>query len=144
MSEKGTHEQIEQFKSFVKKHPLLIDEVRQKRKTWKELYEDWYILGEDDETWSSYREQTSSESNPKKKTGSQKGSSDMIGQLLQAMKKIDMNQMQKHIAGLSGAISNIQQLMEQFGGARQQQQPPSHSFHQPQGHVKQGPFSFKD
>ena len=40
-------EKLDEFKKFVKAHPLLKTEVSSKRKTWQELYEDFVLLGED-------------------------------------------------------------------------------------------------
>ena len=37
---------LDEFKEFVKKHPLLNGMVQSKQKTWQELYEDYCILGE--------------------------------------------------------------------------------------------------
>ena len=43
---------LDEFKEFVKKHPLMKLQVMNKEKTWQELYEDFCILGEEafDET----------------------------------------------------------------------------------------------
>lgn len=37
---------LDEFKEFVKRHPLLKGMVQNKEKTWQELYEDYCILGE--------------------------------------------------------------------------------------------------
>ena len=38
---------LDEFKAFIKKHPLLKQDVISKKKTWQELYEDFVLLGED-------------------------------------------------------------------------------------------------
>ena len=42
---------IEQFREFVRKHPHLRNEVKQKQTTWQELFEEWYLLGEGHPRW---------------------------------------------------------------------------------------------
>ncbi len=44
---------LDEFKQFIKKHPLLKQEVLSKRKTWQELYEEYVLLGE--EEFESYK-----------------------------------------------------------------------------------------
>ena len=39
------HPSVVEFKQFVKSHPKLVEQVRKQQKTWKELYEDWYLFG---------------------------------------------------------------------------------------------------
>lgn len=45
---------MEEFRTFVTKHPLLKDEVRNKKFTWQNVYEEWTLYGEDDESWKKY------------------------------------------------------------------------------------------
>ncbi|HWO95113.1 MAG TPA: YlbD family protein [Bacillus sp. (in: firmicutes)] len=106
---KEVHPSIAQFKEFVKKHPKLIKEVRAERKTWQELYEDWYLFGEEDETWKQYRD---IEEGAKQEQKEEKN--DFLTKLVQSLKKMDMNEMQYHIANVNSAITNIQQVIQQF------------------------------
>ena len=53
MTEKKLHPSVLQFKEFVKNNPKIIQEVRKGKATWQELYEDWYLLGEDDSRWET-------------------------------------------------------------------------------------------
>ena len=46
---------LEQFKDFVRRHPLLRDEVRNNRRTWQSIYEEWVLYGENDSIWEPYR-----------------------------------------------------------------------------------------
>ncbi|OLO40769.1 hypothetical protein BTR23_04660 [Alkalihalophilus pseudofirmus] len=52
---KNLHPSIQQFKMFVKQHPLLIHEVRNGNKTWQDFYEEWTLLGEEHPNWEPYR-----------------------------------------------------------------------------------------
>lgn len=103
------HPSIAQFKEFVKKHPRLVKEVRAERKTWQELYEDWYLFGEEDEGWKQYR---SEEEGLKEEQKEEKN--DFLTRLMQSLKKMDMNEMQHHISNVNSAIANIQQVIQQF------------------------------
>ena len=46
---------MDEFKVFVSKYPLIKEDVRNGNKTWQQLYEDFVILGEDDESFKKYR-----------------------------------------------------------------------------------------
>ena len=39
---------VAQFKQFIQTKPHLIEEVRNEKVTWQDLYEDWILLGEED------------------------------------------------------------------------------------------------
>ena len=45
---------MENFRQFVSKHPLLRDEVRNNKFTWQNVYEEWVLYGEEDESWKKY------------------------------------------------------------------------------------------
>ena len=45
---------MEEFRAFVSKHPLLKDEVRNNKFTWQNVYEEWSLYGEEDESWKQY------------------------------------------------------------------------------------------
>jgi len=45
---------MEDFRKFVSKHPLLRDEVRNNKFTWQNVYEEWVLYGEEDESWKKY------------------------------------------------------------------------------------------
>ncbi|WP_070120227.1 YlbD family protein [Bacillus marinisedimentorum] len=110
---KNGKESIERFKAFVKRHPGLAKEVREDRKTWKEIYEEWYLFGEEDDMWQEFINRKSSIGGSQKKKD-EKGSNDFINGMLSSLKKMDMNQMEKHLSSMSGAIGNVQQILEQF------------------------------
>jgi hypothetical protein len=117
MSQKKVHPSIMKFKEFVRNNPKIIQEVRKGNATWQELYEDWYLLGEDDSRWDSIGEEkiTEVESSSEKKT-------DWMSTITGMMKKMDPNQVQHHINTLSQAIGAIQGLLTQFQGSNQ---PPN-------------------
>ncbi|KPB03338.1 YlbD family protein [Bacillus sp. CHD6a] len=107
MATNQKHPSIEKFKDFVKRHPKLSQEVKSKKKTWQDLFEEWYLLGEEDESWKNFRDDETQEEKTEKK-------SDVIPLLLQSLKKMDVNQMQYHLTNVNSAIGNIQELIQQF------------------------------
>ena len=97
-------EKLDEFKKFVKAHPLLKNEVLSKRKTWQELYEDFVILGESDcdeeEVKVSINKETKKEAS---------STEDMIKTIIGYVKKIDPDQVTK-------TVTSIQKVLELLGG----------------------------
>lgn len=120
--------QLEEFKAFVKQHPKIIQEVRAGNKKWQEFYEDWYLMGPEDDYWNQYRGQGEKQAKARdeKKSTSKKG--DFMSQLLTSLKNVDVNQVQSHITNVSNAITSIQGVISQFqspsAGKQQQNQQP--------------------
>lgn len=94
---------LEEFKEFVKRHPLLKQEVQAKRKTWQELYEDYILLGE--ESFVEYKEDKKEEEKPTKKNGA---TEDLVKSVLGYVKKIDPDQVTK-------TVTSIQKVLELIG-----------------------------
>ncbi|EKN68470.1 putative coat protein [Schinkia azotoformans MEV2011] len=113
------HPKVAEFKKFVERHPGIVKEVRSKEKSWQELFEDWYMFGEEDSMWEKYRSGFENVSEIATKKDNPKKDSDFMSQILSIVKNIDMNEMQKHISNVSGAIANVQQIIEQFQGFKQ-------------------------
>ncbi|MFS0861360.1 spore coat protein YlbD [Fredinandcohnia sp. 179-A 10B2 NHS] len=103
---KKLHPSIQEFKSFVKEHPVLVQEVRKGKYSWQEIYEDWYLLGEDDEKWNKFKEK-----NSKKKESNK---DDFIGKIFSTFKNVDVNDLQQQISNVGEAISTIQTVIHQF------------------------------
>lgn len=55
---------MNEFRDFVKKYPLLREEVNNGKKTWQNIYEEWVLFGEGDPKWKIFE---SVEKNPEKK-----------------------------------------------------------------------------
>ncbi|MEH7383917.1 YlbD family protein [Bacillus sp. JJ1521] len=113
------HPSVQEFKVFVKKHPVLVQEVRKGKLNWQEVYEDWYILGEEDEKWKKFKDKDSQTE--------KSGKTDFIGKIFSSFKNADMNNIQQHITNVGEAISTIQAVIHQFrGDEKQQQLQPTH------------------
>ncbi|MBV7503858.1 YlbD family protein [Bacillus sp. sid0103] len=129
MTQKKLHPTVIQFKEFVKNNPKLIQEVRTGKATWQELYEEWYLLGEEDTRWETIgtNKETADEESVESK-------GDWISSIMGMVKKMDPNQMQNHINNLSQALGAIQGVISQFqgnnpaGGPVKPQEGPKHPF----------------
>lgn len=112
MANKKLHPSVEQFKMFVKANPKIMEEVRTGKKTLQELYEDWYLFGEEDSRWDSLRAgakaKTSLEEKGKK--------TDWLGTIMGTIKKVDPNEMQGYVNNLSKALAAVQGVISQFQG----------------------------
>ncbi len=97
-------EKLDEFKKFVKAHPLLKNEVQSKRKTWQELYEDFVILGE-----SAFDEEEVKVSKAKETKKEASSTEDMIKTIIGYVKKIDPDQVTK-------TVTSIQKVLELLGG----------------------------
>ncbi|MEH7177300.1 YlbD family protein [Neobacillus vireti] len=128
--QKNLHPSVIQFKEFVKNNPSVIKEVRNGNATWQELYEDWYLLGEEDNRWETIgaKKVTSSESKEEKK-------GDWVSTILGSVQKMDPNQIQHYINNLSEALGAIQGVISQFQGNQPQQKTPKIE--------QKHPFSFR-
>ncbi|MBT2726042.1 YlbD family protein [Bacillus sp. ISL-75] len=111
MTQKKLHPSVSQFKEFVKNNPKLIKEVRKGKATWQELYEDWYLLGEEDSRWESMGSDTGSVDET-----SSESKGDWLSNIMGMVKKMDPNQMQNHMNNLSQALGAIQGVISQFQG----------------------------
>jgi hypothetical protein len=126
MAKKKLHPSVEKFKEFVKVHPELVQEVRKGNTTWQEMYEDWYLLGEEDPKWTN-------KSNTNKDGKSEEKKTDWIETIMGAVKNMDPEQVQGQIHNISQALGAIQGVLSQFQGSKGRQQGsnssgPSHPF----------------
>ncbi|MFZ7942177.1 MULTISPECIES: YlbD family protein [Bacillaceae] len=133
MTQKKLHPSVLKFKEFVKNNPNIIKEVRNGKATWQELYEDWYLLGEEDKRWEDMG--NDADSTQETSNGETKG--DWMSNIVGMVKKMDPNQMQTHINNLSQALGAIQGVISQFQGGN----PASGSIKPQEG--PQHPFSFR-
>ena len=122
------HPSVEEFRKFVNNHPKVLDEVKTGKATLQELYEDWYLLGEDDARWKDLL------SDEKKSNVANDQKSDWLNSAIGSIKKMDPEQVQHYIAHLSQALNSIQGVLSQFqsGNANKSsstsQQKPNHPF----------------
>lgn len=125
------HPSVQKFKQFVRHHPKMIQIVRNGEKTWQQFYEEWYLLGEQDAVWNTYKEnpvetkQAAVQTNAMQEEESKK---DWMGQMLTFIKNMNVDQMQQHLANVTNVIGSVQQVVQSFKGgtsAPQQEQQPA-------------------
>jgi hypothetical protein len=114
--QKNLHPSVIKFKEFVKNNPALIKEVRNGNSTWQEIYEDWYLLGEEDSRWETIGIKTS----PSAEVEDEK-KGDWISTILGSVQKMDPNQIQHYVNNLSQALGAIQGVLSQFQGSQPKQ-----------------------
>lgn len=93
----------EEFKAFVRTKPELVSYVSSGEMTWQKFYEIWNLYGNDEKVWEKYKEKNASES---KKTSD----SFSFSSLIDSVKKVDMNSVQKGINSMQKAIELLQGL----------------------------------
>ncbi|WAA13911.1 YlbD family protein [Fervidibacillus halotolerans] len=135
MGEKKLHPNVQKFKEFIREHPLMIKEVRKGNYTWQELYEEWYLLGEDDPKWKAY---TSTNPLEKHSRGNGDETSAFFQQLVKTLKNTDMEKLQGYIQNLNETIQTIQGILSELQRAQKEGKGNSTIERQ-----KQNPFSFR-
>ena len=84
----------EDFKKFVQKNPQLIDYVKNKEMTWQQFYEIYDLYGEDNDIWNNF-------TNKKNNTLSLVN---VVKELFNQFKGIDLDSIQKTITSIDKAI----------------------------------------
>jgi len=138
MANKKLHPSVEQFKTFVKANPKIIQEVRSGKSNWQELFEEWYLLGEEDARWDSYRTEPI-EREEKSTTNANSSKSVWMSTVMDSLKNMDQNQLQGYIANLNQALGTIQGVISQFSSGNTAKGSTKTSGEQ----KPQGPFSFR-
>ena len=114
MTKQKLHPNVQKFKNFLKKHPGLVVDVKKGKKTWQDLYEDWYLLGDDDPKWESFsrgEKKKSQKTETKQENQSEISTTEFINQIFSRLKKLDINQVQQYIGSLSEALDTLQKVL---------------------------------
>ena len=97
----------EEFKSFVRKNPSLITYVNNNSMTWQKFYEMYDMYGESNDIWNNYLNTTS---NNIVKTNTLSSSENAFRELVNTVKGINLEKVQKGINSLQKTISLVQEL----------------------------------
>lgn len=97
----------EEFKSFVRKNPSLIKYVNNNSMTWQKFYEMYDMYGESNDIWNNYVGTTS---NNIVKTNTLSSSENAFRELVNTVKTINLEKVQKGINSLQKTISLVQEL----------------------------------
>ncbi|MGM9876058.1 MAG: spore coat protein YlbD [Bacilli bacterium] len=93
---------MDDFKSFVKKNPNLVNYVRNDTMSWQKFYELYDLYGEDENIWGEYLGSRNASSNKVEKK-----STSRFSDILDMAKNIDANKLQDSISSVQKAIGLI-------------------------------------
>lgn len=92
----------EEFKAFVRTKPELVSYVSKGEMTWQKFYEIWNLYGNDDKVWEKYRASDNSVATNTDDDGFS------FSSLIDSIKNMDMDTVQKGINGMQKAIELLQ------------------------------------
>ena len=100
---------IDNFKSFVRKKPILINHVRHGHMSWQNFSDLYALYGEDENIWKEYvNKEERVETKEKKLTTS---NSNTISNIIEFAKNMDTNKVQEGITSIQKAISLFGDIM---------------------------------
>lgn len=110
------------FKEFVKKNTHLINYVESGTTSWQKLYELYDLYGENSTIWEKYKIKNNSENRAKKEntTGTNNQNvnfSNNFKDLLNMVKGVDLNTVQKGLNSLDKAIEAFKGILPDKAGA---------------------------
>ena len=92
---------IDLFKKFVKNNPYLINYVKNDKMTWQKFYEIYDLYGEDDNIWNDFKNNT---------TNSTNNIGNTFKEIVNLVKGIDLNSVQKALTSLDKAIEAFKEF----------------------------------
>ncbi len=121
---------MEDFREFVAKYPKLKDEVRNKKRTWQEIYEDFVLLG-DDGSYLEYRDEeiTNEVKSTKRESKELIKVDDNVKQVIEYIKKINPDTITKTISTVQKVVGMVN-TMNPSGGSNKTSGNPKPIFNQ--------------
>ena len=95
------------FKEFVKKHPKLINYVKNNEMSWQKFYEMYDLYGEDETVWKDYIEQKDEE---KVNNNTEKIALGglTLSEFINFIKKVDLDSLQEGISNVQRVLGVVQ------------------------------------
>lgn len=93
---------IDEFKNFIKSNPFLIGYIRDGKKSWQDLYEVYDLYGEDEDVWSEYLKDKSSDD---RSSSNSNNGTNYWSDIVKMAKNIDVNKVQEGITSLQKTLS---------------------------------------
>lgn len=100
---------MDDFREFVSRYPKIRDDVRGGKRTWQNVYEEWYLYGEQDPQWSKYRD-----SQEEKKPTNQNANpslNDSIKTIFSYIQKVNPDSLNRSL----NTIQKVVQIAQTFG-----------------------------
>lgn len=107
---------IEEFKSFVKKNPILVNYVKENKMSWQNFYELYDIYGEDNNIWNEYLKKEEVKQN-----NINKSNNITFNSVMDMVKNIDANKLQDN-------LTSIQKAIDLFGGMLTKNEPSTNDY----------------
>ena len=110
---------MEDFRKFVSKHPLLRGEVRNNKFTWQNVYEEWVLYGEEDESWKKYEKQEQQDTFDTQSINEQNQTNstvnlDSIKSIMNYVQKINPDSLNKTL----NTVQKVIQIAQTFSGPK--------------------------
>ena len=106
---------MNEFREFISRYPGIKDDVLNGTYTWQKVYENWVILGENDQMWTKYQTSTNTNKDkPKSNTIEELLSQTSVKNVINYIKKIDPDSISKTL----NTIQKVLQITQSFGGRR--------------------------
>jgi hypothetical protein len=96
---------MDQFREFVNAHPLLREEVRNGRRTWQNIYEEWVLIGDGEDQWGAFTQKTT---NAKPEANSV--NFDSIKSIVGYVKKLNPDSINKTLNTVQRVIQIVQTI----------------------------------
>ena len=93
---------IDNFKTFVKTNPKLINYVKNGEMSWQKFYELYDLYGEEENIWKEYLNKEDRQEEKEKKIST---SSNTLSNILEYARNLDTNKVQEGITSIQKAIS---------------------------------------
>lgn len=122
MSEQHFKETLQEFKTFINKHPKLLEKVRRNGHSWQEYYEKWVLLGEEDPYWQDFGN-SGYDGNK-----SEQSTNELFNQFTQLVDKVNVPKVQKQIGELNNVITVVDELLTKYLDSRGQTNSSKHHF----------------
>lgn len=108
---------LEEFREFVNRYPKLRDEVRNGKRTWQNIYEEWVLYGENNPEWQAYRDD--SRQGPINRDGNNLNLNlDSIRNVVGALQRINPDSIYRTL----NTVQKVIQIFQSFGGRNKPRQ----------------------
>lgn len=104
---------IDEFKSFVRKNPRLINHVRSGEMTWQKYFEIYDLYGEDSNAWKDYTEETVATTAAVSSAG-----------FLDFLKNLDLDSVQNGVNSIQRVVGVLQDLSSKDSGPKTSEYKP--------------------